>query len=244
MVQLHVVSHAGSVPAWLTVRVNGFLLVNDLAGERSSSRLEPYICAGANLLEVEIDGALDDRVTVGVQIVDPDSRDPGRSLASISLPAVGESPFKAAESFDLAGRWPIWLWTTFPSVSRPDDPDTLRRARAVVARLATLLARGPDTELLDMLRLKHDEIGLAMDIGGRSMDGGLLDGLAALRGQEGFRVEMARSAQFRLSWSSDFRLARALRADGADAIRIGAAGRMDGFEVTLACPDGAWLVVR
>ncbi|MFV3074855.1 hypothetical protein [Niveispirillum fermenti] len=244
MVQLHVDSHAGSVPARLTIWVNGFLLVNDLTGERSSSRLEPYIRAGENLLEVEITGAVDDRVTVAVQIVDPDNGDPGRSLVSITLPAAGENPFKASERFDLAGPWPIWLWTTFPSVMRPDDPDILLSARAVVARLATLLARGPDTELLDMLRLKHDEIGLALDIGGPHMDAGLRDGLAALRRQDGFRVEMARSAQFRLSWSSDLRLARALRADGTDAIRIGAAGRMDGFEVTLGCPDGTWQVVR
>lgn len=220
------------------VFVNGFMLINDLTGEGVGARLEPYARPGVNLIRLDAHTA--PQASVTAQIVSIGGADAETVLARLSLPDPTSPGGVLQHEFEMPADTPRWAWTQFapaPKAAESAAYDTL-------ATLARLLRSGSDSDLLKILRLKHAEIGSAMGIGQAAMDGGLTAGLANRRTDTAFQVEVPARAQLSLEWSDDRHLARALRADGRDAILLFSDGEWQGFPVTLGYSEGAWIVIR
>lgn len=222
------------------VFVNGFLIVNDLAGESSSARLEPYVQPGKNLLRVQSQAPPQTSVAAQVVALQQEGGSGESVLAEVQLPRP-EAPGGMVEvAFDLPPGMPVWGWCGLLPAPAGADASVY----AFLVMLATLLRDGPDDQLLSQLQHKHAEVGAALGIGKDLMDQGLVRGLAARSAVQGFQVTLAAQPDLVLVWSPDRRLARAMRRDGSDAVMIRSDGTWSGFEITLGFHKGRWIVIR
>ncbi len=228
-------SSAGAV----RVFVNGFLLINDLVGENSGTRLEPCVRPEKNALRLDASRAPKAKTMVEV-VVAPDTGGPGETiLAQLQLPDPGFPDGVAQTTFELPASTPIWGWTQLQPIPLGAEASVHR----FLVSFAQHLQNGPDNELLNVLSYKHGEVGAAMTIGKSAMDLGLVEGLAARRRKPAFRVDVVAPSDLALVWSSDRSLVRPLRQNGYDAIMMFADGMWLGFELTLGFRN-QWAVIR
>lgn len=222
------------------VFVNGFLIINDLAGESSSARLEPYVQPGKNLLRVQSRAAPQASVAAQVVALQQQGGSNESVLAKVQLPRPDAPGGMVEVAFNLPPSMPVWGWSSL--LPAPADADA--SVYAFLVMLATLLRDGPDDQLLGHLQHKHSEVGAALGIGKGAMDQGLVRGLATRSAVQGFQVTLAAQHDVALVWSPDRRLARAMRSDGSDAVMIRSDGMWSGFEITLGFNQGRWIVIR
>jgi len=220
--------------------LNGFVVINDLAGTGSTTKADPFLRPGENTLF--IDARLAPQADVGVQVMMASDDDPAdeKVVATLAYAAATHPDGMAEVRFDLPASSQAW-----PSIAtlRP-APDSPQDAYALVSRLADALKEGPDAILLDLLSTKHREIGVALGIGADRMDRGLTAGLQARRSVADFAVELVPFDNFFLYADGDRRLFRALRESGEDAILITVDGMTDGFAVTLGYNGQHWFIIR
>lgn len=224
------------------VFVNGFLLINDLAGERSGTRVEPYVLPGRNGLRLDTTQAeRDASVTLQLVLIPDDGGADERVLLDLQYPDGGLSIGVVERSFELPAMLPRWAWANLqPAPAEANE----RSARVFLAELGGLIAAGPDEQLLARLDYKHREIGQAAGIGQARMDTGLLKGLEARRATAGWRVRVAEAQDLVLLWSPDRHVARAMLRDWQDAIQLFNGRDWTGFQVTLGFSQGHWIVIR
>jgi hypothetical protein len=232
---LRYVGEGGPIQVW----VNGFLLVNDIAGERSGTRIEPYVLPGNNLLRIDASSAPNAKVTVEIVLASED----GRSAVPVSqaqLPDPRAQGGVLQLPFRLAPDLPTWNWTQL----QPAPPGVEATLHSFLVGFASLLARGPDDDLLRQVAYKHTEVGAALGYAKPTVDQGLLQDLAAQRSAPGFRVDVAAPGDLVPMWSPDRRLLRPLRRNRQDAVAVSLDGRLFGFELVLGHHRGNWIIIR
>ena len=128
------------------VFVNGFLLINDLAGERSGTRVEPYVLPGRNGLRLDTTQAeRDASVTLQLVLIPDDGGADERVLLDLQYPDGGLSIGVVERSFELPAMLPRWAWANLqPAPAEANE----RSARVFLAELGGLIAAGPDEQLL------------------------------------------------------------------------------------------------
>lgn len=222
------------------ISLNGFHLVNDLTGESGSLRAEPYAVPGTNVLRIDTPPTPDAQATVQIALVSDLDGTVTQLLSQVTHPDATRHVPSSQTTFELPPHLPRWTWVG----AQPAPAGSERLIPEALARLATALMRGPDDLLLQLLALKHGEIGTALGIGKERMDRGLLHSLGVRRAHPEFRVEVAAPEDLDLAWSSDRRIVRALRRDGRDAIQLRHEGDWSGFAVSLAFGTGQWWILR
>ncbi len=222
------------------VYLNGFLIINDLSGESSSNRLEPYAIPGRNELRIESLSAPDSVVSAQVAWISDADGSELQILGQSVLPDPSQPHPYSQLLFDLPPDLPRWSWMA----AQPAPVGSEQRINDTLQQLALALQQGPDSVLLDLLKLKHSEIGTALAIGKDKMDQGMLQGMAARRQSPGFQVDLAAAGQQELAWLPDRRIVRVLRKDGHDAIMLQHQGMRSGFATSLGFAQGQWWVLR
>lgn len=220
------------------IAVNGFYLINDTDGQSANVRLEPYLRAGSNHLRLEADPGATGPLRLLVLRIDADGTGEETLLAALALPDPAITDGGLEREFTVSGL-PPWRWERFDPL-----PDNLAAQHTRLAELARLLRADPDGALPRLLDLKHTEIGAALGLGRAAMDQGLGAGLAKLRSQPGFAVDLVPLADYRPWRVPGGGLVRAMRADGGDAIQMNVGGDWHGFEVTLGEDRGQIQIIR
>jgi hypothetical protein len=233
---LRYISTAGPVQ----VSVNGFLLENDIVGERSATRLEPYVLPGTNRIRVDASAAPASRVSIEIAVVPDDGRSPGVPVIQLQHPGPSGAGGILDATFQLPPDLPAWNWAQL----QPAPAGAEATLHGFLTHFAALLARGPDDELLRLLAYKHTEIAAALGMAKQEMDQGLLEGLARRRATPGFRVDVAAPSDLVPLWSPDRRLLRPLRRTRQDALLLPGAAGPNGFELVLGMHRNTWIIIR
>ncbi len=220
------------------VFLNGFLLFGADEVGRSATQAAPFLRAGRNTFEITPERA---DTAARLSVVDLSQGDPQTAPVLLQM-ETGAPGAPVAETLAVDGIAPDFAW------HRAEVIDAISGQRRAVydaaETLASLLARGPDQELLSILGMKHAEMARSVGLTKDEMDNGLLEGLSELRGRRGFRVDLAAPEDFLPLLSSDSRIVNLRRISGGDAIRIIDGISDPGFSVAMARISGRWHVVR
>lgn len=221
--------------------VNGFLLVGPEEAGRTGAHAAPYLRPGENLVELVPDRP-DASATASVVALEGDDPEAAPVLLALSTAQAPTPGATESDMFFVDWPTPVFAWTRAEPI---DDIDA--HAPTLYRGLETFrqwLEIGPDADLLAMVSLKHEEIGVAMGVAPAEIDAGLIDGLQRLRVTPGFRVDLAPADDFLPLVSTDRGIVMARRRSGGDALRI-IDGVLDpGFSMALARIDERWTVVR
>jgi len=220
--------------------VNGFIVVGAEENGRFNLPIAPYLRPGVNLIEVVSRAPGAAELTL-VDMSGGDSESAPVLLQSEGpVPIINQSLWRG--ELKLGVDVPIFSWHTAQRVTNPEAHKNTLYGH--LQTMQQLLKKGPDDRLLQLLALKHTEIGNAVGIGQGEMDAGLSEGLAAFRAQPGFRVDLTPYDSFVISPSSDGKIINARRSDGGDALTVMDGDANGGFSVAFASIDDRWVVAR
>lgn len=220
--------------------LNGFILVGADEAGRFNIPIAHFLKEGPNVFEVS--SAVPGSVELSVVQINED--DP--EAAPVLLRPEGRVPF-APQSFwrgelELGAGGPAFAWHEAEQI---DDVDRWRDTlHGFLREVQGWLQNGPNDSLMQVLRVKHDEIATAMGLAPTEMDQGLADGLAAKRLNPGFRVDLVSGDQFDPVLSSNRRVVNMRRRDGSDALRVIDGEADAGFAVAFVRHQGRWIVAR
>lgn len=221
--------------------LNGFLLYDGAAGEDASINIAPFLRPGDNTIEIQ---AFTPVAQARVSILDLSGGDPPidaprvfQSEIDSGAMGVPDVSFFIIDKPTAEFRWHDAVFVEDPSLYS----DALH---SLANTLAERLQYGPDDQLLNMLAMKHAEIGEAVGLSHNEMDEGLRRGLGDLRDQPEFSVQCAQYDDFRPIISRDGRILNLRRKSGGHAVRIMDQMANPGFRVAVARLDDRWQIVR